>query len=76
MNIKPLRLSNISFGQGVATTGIQMLASYGAIANGGYYITPTILKLTDKAKIKSEKILEKVTSEQLTRMLIKAVENL
>ena len=56
-NIKPLRLSNISFGQGVATTGIQMLASYAAIANGGYYVKPTMLKVTHPEKIKGKRIL-------------------
>ena len=40
----PLSLSNISFGQGIAVTGVQMLAAYGAIANGGTYIRPTLIK--------------------------------
>src|SRR5690606_28990401 len=33
-NVKPLALSNIGFGQGIATTAIQMLRAYAAIANG------------------------------------------
>ena len=43
-----LSLSNLSFGQGVATTGIQMLAAYSAIANGGIYYPPTIIKRHDQ----------------------------
>ena len=43
-NATPLSLSNISFGQGIAVTGVQMLAAYGAIANGGTYIRPTLIK--------------------------------
>ena len=43
-NVTPLSLSNISFGQGIAVTGVQMLAAYGAIANGGTYIRPTLIK--------------------------------
>lgn len=74
-NITPLRLSNISFGQGVATTGIQMLSAYAAIANGGYYVKPTILKVEDPKKLKKEKVLSKSTTNALTRMLISAVED-
>lgn len=74
-NIKPLRLSNISFGQGVATTGIQMLASYAAIANGGFYVKPTLLKINDPKKIKSKRILSQETTRELKDMLIKAVED-
>lgn len=73
--VSALRLSNISFGQGVATTGIQMLASYAAFANGGYYVKPTLLKVESKKKIKSERIISKKTSNAVTRMLIDAVED-
>lgn len=73
-NVTPLRLSNISFGQGVAATGIQMLAAYGAIANGGEYIIPTILK-RDPNKIERKRILSKKTAAQVTDMLVKAVEH-
>lgn len=43
-NVTPLSLSNISFGQGIAVTGVQMLAAYAAIANGGEYVRPTLIK--------------------------------
>ena len=74
LDISPLSLSNISFGQGVATTGIQMLVAYAAIANGGYYIKPTILKRSEKEKIKKERILSEGTASELTQMLIDTVE--
>lgn len=74
-NIKPLRLSNISFGQGVATTGIQMLASYAAFANGGYYVRPTLLKVKDPKDIEKKRILSKKTVKSITKMLIKAVKD-
>lgn len=72
-NITPLRLSNISFGQGVATTGIQMLASYAPIANGGYYVKPTLLKVKDTKDVKKKRVFSKKTSDQVTEMLVKAV---
>ncbi len=74
-NVSPLKLSNISFGQGIATTGIQMLASYAAFANGGYYVKPTILKIKDKKDIVSKKIIKKETSRMITRMLTAVVED-
>jgi cell division protein FtsI (penicillin-binding protein 3) len=72
--IKKLTFSNMSFGHGLATTPIQMLASYAAIANGGVYVTPTLSKLEIEDEIKAERILTPQISEQLTDMLIEAVE--
>lgn len=71
--VRPLSLSNISFGQGVATTAIQMMRSYAAIANGGYLVKPTFIK-TEESQIKPEnKILSDKTSADLTKMLIGVV---
>lgn len=70
-NVDPLSLSNISFGQGVATTGIQMLAAYSAIANGGIYTQPTMVK---NSKKESYRVLSEEVVEQLKGMLIQAVE--
>ncbi len=72
-NVSPIRLSNISFGQGVASTGLQMLAGYAAIANGGSYVKPTLLKVLDEESVKKTRILSKETAEKLSSMLIKAV---
>ncbi len=71
--VRPLSLSNISFGQGVATTAIQMLRAYAAIANGGYLVKPTLLR-SDSSQLRPEnRILTSKTSEELTRMLISVV---
>ncbi len=64
-NVTPLSLSNISFGQGVATTGIQMLSAYAAIANGGEYIRPTLIKRDHQLETVSE--LEPENENQLTK---------
>jgi cell division protein FtsI (penicillin-binding protein 3) len=73
-NITPLRLSNISFGQGVATTGIQMLAAYASIANGGKYVTPTLIKVNDRSKVSKDRIISRKTTETIEKILVKAVE--
>lgn len=84
-NITPLSLSNMSFGQGIATTGIQMLAAYAAIANGGEYVRPTLIK-KDKSQVaelepenewqlrKRLRVFSPKTSEDLTSALVGAVE--
>jgi cell division protein FtsI (penicillin-binding protein 3) len=74
-NVSPIRLSNLSFGQGVATTGIQMLAAYGAIANDGVYVRPTILRSDELKEKMSERIISEKTAKALQKMLIEAVED-
>lgn len=71
--VKPIRLSNISFGQGVATTGLQMLAAYAAIANGGEYVRPTFLRVKGPEAVKRKRILSEKTSETLSQILLQAV---
>lgn len=71
--VRPLSLSNTSFGQGIATTAIQMLRSYAVIANGGYLVKPTLLKQEKSQLIPENRIITQKTSEDITRMLVKAV---
>lgn len=73
-NVTPLSLSNISFGQGVATTGIQMLAAYAAIVNDGIYIPPTMIKDSKRERL-PKRIISKKTADEITKMLIGAVED-
>jgi cell division protein FtsI (penicillin-binding protein 3) len=71
--VRPLTLSNISFGQGVATTAIQMLRSYAAIANGGYLVKPTLLK-SDVSQLKPEnRIISQQTADEVSKMLVGVV---
>lgn len=71
--VRPLSLSNISFGQGVATTAIQMLRAYAAVANGGYLVRPTLLK-SEVSQLKPEnRILTDKTAADISKMLISVV---
>lgn len=67
-----LRLSNVSFGQGVATTGIQMLAIYAAVAGGGLYVPPTVLKGGSRERGRRV-VLSRGTALALEGMLVEAV---
>lgn len=73
--VRPLSLSNISFGQGIATTAIQMMRAYAAIANGGYLVTPTLLKTNKSQAIEANRVLSAQTSNELQEILISAVES-
>jgi cell division protein FtsI (penicillin-binding protein 3) len=85
-NVTPLSLSNMSFGQGIATTGVQMLAAYAAVANGGVYVRPTIISRRNENSVaelepenenqleKEHRVFSKETSEDLTGALIAAVD--
>ncbi|MCK5540886.1 MAG: PASTA domain-containing protein, partial [Deltaproteobacteria bacterium] len=37
-------LCNLAFGQGVSVTSVQLVAAYAALANGGYRVTPHLVK--------------------------------
>lgn len=41
---RPHLLSNIAFGQGIAVTPLQIVAAYGAVANGGMLRRPILVK--------------------------------
>ncbi len=73
-NVAPLSLSNISFGQGVATTGVQMLAAYSVIANKGLYIKPTLIKGGNDSEKPIPLISEKLALA-VEDILVGAVEN-
>ena len=76
--ISQLSLSNLSFGQGVATTGIQMLTAYAIIANNGIYHPPTIIERPKKNRNRREgggqRIISSNMAMKLQQMLISVVE--
>jgi cell division protein FtsI (penicillin-binding protein 3) len=70
-----IHLSNLSFGQGIATTPLQMVAAYSAIVNDGVMIKPTILRVDDKSKIDKKRVMRLDTATKLQKMLIHVVDN-
>jgi len=47
---REIEFSNVAFGQGLTVTGLQMIAAYGAIANGGDLYKPHLIKKITKGK--------------------------
>jgi len=75
-------LATASFGQGIATTPIQMARALSALGNGGVLIEPHVVSsinyrigLTkDKVVAPPKQILKKETSEEISRMLVAVVD--
>jgi stage V sporulation protein D (sporulation-specific penicillin-binding protein) len=45
-----IQLANVGFGQGVGVTPVQLLRAYAAIANGGFMVSPRVVKMVTTAE--------------------------
>ena len=74
---------NMSFGQGINVTMLQMAAAYSVLANGGIYMQPYIVEsitYPDGKKIESvptplRRVIKEETAKQVTAMLVDSVKN-
>ena len=66
------KLATTSYGHGITTTPLQLAKAYAILGNGGYKITPSILKKSNKLK-KREQIISEKTSNTINSMLRKVV---
>ena len=64
------KLATVAFGHGIATTLLQLSKGYSIISNGGYEITPTLLK---REKLQRKRILKENLSETINPILRKIV---
>ena len=67
------KLVTASYGQGITTTPLQLARAYAILGNGGYKISPTILKKEIKRPEKREQIVSNKTSNAINLMLRKVV---
>lgn len=74
---------NMSFGQGISVTMLQMATAYSVLANGGIYMQPYIIEsmlYPDGKKIETvptpiRRVIKESTSKQVTAMLVDGVRN-
>ncbi len=79
---RDLEYANASFGQGIAVNPIVAIRALASLGNGGYLVTPHVVSEIDlkgglKEKIEypiSEAVIQKETSEEITRMLVNVVD--
>lgn len=71
-NYREIDLATNSFGQGIAVTPIQIISAVNTIANGGYYLKPTMLEDTIP---EPQKVLDSQAVYDITQMMKSAVED-
>ena len=64
------KLATVAFGHGIATTLLQLSKAYSIISNGGYDITPSLLK---REKLQRKRILNENLSQKINPILRKIV---
>ena len=67
----------MGYGYGASTTAIQMIAAVSAIANGGTWITPHIIKYSSEQeaqKIVKRRILPEQAAKDITDLLVQSIE--
>jgi stage V sporulation protein D (sporulation-specific penicillin-binding protein) len=80
---RDIEYATASYGQGIAMTPIETIRALAALGNGGVLVNPHIVKRIEykiggAKKITpnpGEEVLKKETSEEITRMLVKVVDN-
>jgi len=75
-------LATIAFGQGISVTSIQLAAAYNAIANGGVYLTPRLVRGTlgsngfkPEEFVVGKRVLSAETATEMQKMLTGVVLN-
>ena len=67
------KLATVSFGHGITTTPLQLAKGYAIISNGGYLISPTLVKHDNKNDFKLKKLLKNGVSKKVNKVLGKIV---
>ncbi|MEX0301750.1 MAG: peptidoglycan D,D-transpeptidase FtsI family protein [Leisingera sp.] len=70
-NWSELSAMTISYGHGISTTPMHLAAGYAAVANGGRYVAPTILK--QRGPQLGERVMSEASAEAARKMLRKVV---
>jgi len=67
------KLATASFGHGVTTTPLQLARAYAILGNGGYEISPTIIKQGNEFSFSRKQIVSSETSNKINSILRKVV---
>ncbi|MCX7770331.1 MAG: transpeptidase family protein [Proteobacteria bacterium] len=72
--LTPVRLSTVSFGQGISVTPLQLIRGFSAVINGGYLVKPILIKrILDEDNntiwTNQKEIIKRVVSENTSKIL-------
>ncbi|NBT57743.1 penicillin-binding protein 2, partial [bacterium] len=77
--LTPLLVATMGFGQGISTTPLQLISAFSPFANGGFLVSPTILKSStetdEKSFVKGERIISEETALEIKNMLLSVTED-
>ncbi len=79
---RDVEVATAAYGQGIAISPVNMARALSVLANGGYVVTPHLVKEIDyaggrteeKAFPKTGPVLKKQTADEVTKMLVKVVD--
>ena len=69
--------ASMSYGYGASVTAIQMASAVNAIANGGVWVSPHVIKYSDaeaEQKVVKRRIMTEEQAKDITDLLVKSVE--
>ena len=72
------RQASMGYGYGASVTAIQMISAISAIANGGVWITPHVIKYSAEElpnHVQTRRVVSPQTAHSVTRLLAKSIAN-
>ena len=80
---RDIEIATAAYGQGIAVSPVEMVRGLSVLANGGYLVTPHLVKEIDHADgtvktitpVKSGPVLKQQTIDEVTNMLVKVVDD-
>ncbi len=66
--------ATLAYGHGIAVSPLAFMAAFGAVANGGAYVAPTMLRASSDAPVPTRRTVSEQTSAAMMRLLRLAVE--
>jgi cell division protein FtsI (penicillin-binding protein 3) len=70
-------IGNVPIGQGIAVTPLQMVAAYGALANGGMWLQPHLVDRVEgglKTKPEQRRVISEAVAAEIRKMLVGVVQ--
>lgn len=69
-----LEQATLSFGQGLAINPLHLTAAFSTLANGGYFIEPSIIRDSAESAPTRTRVFSESTTEEMRRMLERVVQ--